>query len=206
MTCQDFWNSMPEPGQVASDLLLSAHLSECPNCAARMQQQRRLQTGLRALSATERRVGAPARVETRLLVAFRQHEGLPARRVAGRWAPAFVWAAAIAAMLLLGVVLVRNRQPQPVRVEVRHSLELASADSPGRFEGFIPLPNSAGLATENEEDVNLVRVSLPRSAMLALGLEVSEDRAAELVEADIMLGSDGLARAVRFLDSDSLLD
>ena len=52
----------------------------------------------------------------------------------------------------------------------------------------------------DEDDVNLVRVEVPRSAMIALGLDVSADRAEELVEADVMLGSNGIARAVRFLD------
>jgi len=36
--------------------------------------------------------------------------------------------------------------------------------------------------------------------MIALGLDVSADRASELVEADVMLGSNGVARAVRFLE------
>jgi hypothetical protein len=67
------------------------------------------------------------------------------------------------------------------------------------YDGFIPLPNSAGVAAD-EDDVNLVRVEVPRSAMIALGFEVSSDRAEELVEADVMLGSNGIARAVRFLD------
>jgi hypothetical protein len=63
---------------------------------------------------------------------------------------------------------------------------------------FIPLPNAARLAPS--EDVNLVRVEVPRSTMIALGYPVAADRAAELVQADVVLGSDGLARAVRFLD------
>jgi hypothetical protein len=66
-------------------------------------------------------------------------------------------------------------------------------------DGFIPLPNSAGVAADGDE-VNLVRMEVPRSAMIALGLDVSADRAEELVEADVMLGSNGIARAVRFLD------
>jgi hypothetical protein len=36
--------------------------------------------------------------------------------------------------------------------------------------------------------------------MVALGFEVPEDRAEESVEADVMLGADGVARAVRFLE------
>ena len=206
MNCQEYWNTLPEPGQMEN-----GHLAECPACTLRMQRRLQLHAGLRAMAESEVRLAAPARVEGRLLKAFRQHEGLPARRISGRWAPVLGWAAAIAAMLLLGVFLVRNRQPEPARVASPHSLELAAADPAGQFEGFIPLPNSPGLisqgeGTENEDEVNLVRVSVPRSAMLALGLDVSEDRAGEMVEADIMLGSDGVARAVRFLDTEGLLD
>jgi hypothetical protein len=69
---------------------------------------------------------------------------------------------------------------------------------PSDFEGFIPLPNSE--AVQANEDMDVVHVEVPRSAMLAVGLEVSEDRAGEMVQADVMLGSDGVARAVRFLD------
>jgi hypothetical protein len=201
MNCQEFWNTMPELGE--SD---GRHLLECPACTARMSRQKELHAGLRAVAAGERRTAAPDRVEARLLAAFRQQSGLPAHRISGRWTPTLAWTAAIAAMLLLGVLLVRDCQPQPALVAASHSIEMASADSQGEFEGFIALPNSAGLAADTEDDVSLVRVAVPRSAMLALGLDVSEDRAGELVEADIMLGSDGVARAVRFLDSESLLD
>ena len=45
-----------------------------------------------------------------------------------------------------------------------------------------------------------MRVEVPRSTMMALGIAVSADRAGEPVQAEVMLGSDGLARAVRFLD------
>jgi len=53
---------------------------------------------------------------------------------------------------------------------------------------------------EPGEEVNLVRVELPRSSMIALGFTVSAERAAEPVEADVMLGLDGVARAVRFVN------
>ncbi len=45
----------------------------------------------------------------------------------------------------------------------------------------------------------LVRVELSRSAMLSLGLPVNMDRFAESVKADVLLGPDGLARAIRFV-------
>jgi len=48
--------------------------------------------------------------------------------------------------------------------------------------------------------MDVVHVEVPRSAMLAVGIQVSPERTGEMVQADVMLDSDGVARAVRFLD------
>ena len=48
-------------------------------------------------------------------------------------------------------------------------------------------------------DAQMVRVELPRSAMASFGLPVNMDRADQRVKADVLLGSDGLARAIRFV-------
>ncbi|MEP7272983.1 MAG: hypothetical protein ABI882_15900 [Acidobacteriota bacterium] len=45
----------------------------------------------------------------------------------------------------------------------------------------------------------LVRVVMPRSAMSYFGLPLNVDRADERVKADVLLGEDGLARAIRFV-------
>lgn len=45
----------------------------------------------------------------------------------------------------------------------------------------------------------LVRVELPRSAMLSMGLPVNMDRYSERVKADVFVGADGFARAIRFV-------
>jgi hypothetical protein len=47
---------------------------------------------------------------------------------------------------------------------------------------------------------DIVRVEVPRSAMMALGYDVNPERAAETVEAEVTLGPDGQAREVRFLE------
>jgi hypothetical protein len=119
-------------------------------------------------------------------------------RTRGRWIPALTWAAAFAAMLALGVFLMQQREPEAVRTPVSRGVERASADLPADMEGFIPLPNTE--AVQANEEMGVVHVEVPRSAMLAVGLDVSADRAGEMVQADVMLGSDGVARAVRFLD------
>ena len=62
---------------------------------------------------------------------------------------------------------------------------------------FIPLVYGGEAALLDGGQI--VRVSLPRSALLTLGLPVNMDRENEPVKADVVLGHDGLARAIRFV-------
>jgi anti-sigma factor RsiW len=199
MNCEEFWSTIPELG----DCRDSGHLLECPACAARISRHRELEAGFRAVAAGLRRVEAPPRVEARLRSAFRRHGGTEYRAPSRRWMPALTWATALAVLFSLAAVLVRPRQPEPVRPPVQRSLELAILQPQTDADGFVALPNAGGAVADDapdEDDVNLVRVEVPRSAMIALGFDVSAERAGELVEADVKLGSDGMARAVRFLD------
>jgi hypothetical protein len=77
-------------------------------------------------------------------------------------------------------------------------VELAALTMEETDDGFIPLPNAPQI--DPNDDVNVVRMELPRSAMLAVGLDVNPEQVSETVEAEVMLGSDGLARAVRFME------
>ncbi|HVF68676.1 MAG TPA: hypothetical protein VM914_13485 [Pyrinomonadaceae bacterium] len=71
----------------------------------------------------------------------------------------------------------------------------ASASDSGEITTeFIQL---AGFA--QSEGVHLVRVELPRSALTSFGIPVNADRAGERVKADVLLGEDGTARAIRFV-------
>ena len=164
-----------------------------------MSRHRELEAGFRAVAAGFRRVEAPPRVEAKLRSAFRRQTGIEQPR-------------AVAPLDTRGHVghgvrrdvrpgrLPGARAPAGGRTPpVQRTVEVAAAQPQADYDGFIPLPNSAGVAAD-EDDVNLVRVEVPRSAMIALGLDVSADRAEELVEADVLLGSNGVARAVRFLD------
>jgi hypothetical protein len=209
MNCQEFWKTMPELARKQENL---AHLRDCPACARWWERQRALAAGLRAVAAESSHVEAPARLEARLVAAFRDHSGLgtlgPWRPHPPRmWLPVVTWFAAAAAVAVLALALVSNRQPAPVHRSLPTAFESALVqvaewetgdDSPYNIEDFIPLPNAERISAN--EDLNLVRVEVPRSAMLALGYDVSADRAFEPVQAEVVLGADGLARAVRFLD------
>ena len=62
---------------------------------------------------------------------------------------------------------------------------------------FIPLPYADDDAPLGAGE--LVRVRLPESALGLLGFPVGEDSAAEPVTADVVIGEDGVARAIRFV-------
>jgi hypothetical protein len=62
---------------------------------------------------------------------------------------------------------------------------------------FFPLMNRESLAEMDSGQV--VRVELPRSALMSFGLPMDMDRAGERIKADVVVGNDGLARAIRFV-------
>jgi hypothetical protein len=62
---------------------------------------------------------------------------------------------------------------------------------------FFPLPFS-DVALPLEQ-ASVIRVDLPRSALELAGLPVEEARRNERIRADLVLGADGLARAIRFV-------
>lgn len=62
---------------------------------------------------------------------------------------------------------------------------------------FIPL--RYGDDHEPMESGDVIRVLMPRSALITLGLPVNVVRADEPVMADLLIGEDGLARAIRFV-------
>lgn len=204
MTCQEYWDTMPELGDSA-DADAAAHKRECASCASALRNQDALAAGLRGVAAEWSGLKAPGRVEARLLAAFRGHAGMAPPSVRRWWSPVLAWvAAAIVVTAAFLLFVVRNRQPRTpppstgVEAAVTDWPTLSSEGVAADSAGFIPLPNAGQLP--QDEDLNVVRVEVPRSAMIALGYSVAADRASKRVRADVLMGSDGLARAVRFLD------
>lgn len=62
---------------------------------------------------------------------------------------------------------------------------------------FIPLTQGGRFA--QGEGGHLVRVELPRSALTSFGLPVNAEASGGRVKADVLLGEDGTARAIRFV-------
>ncbi|MDX6611048.1 MAG: hypothetical protein QOD75_234 [Blastocatellia bacterium] len=82
--------------------------------------------------------------------------------------------------------LVPSLTDPPMFVE---TVEIATA--------FVPV--GYGSALDLQDGGQLVRVELPRFALARFGLPMNMDRADETIKADVLLGADGLARAIRFV-------
>jgi hypothetical protein len=95
----------------------------------------------------------------------------------------------------------RETQKRPVRSLHAAHRKPAAPKPPSAEEGrevvteFIPVIYDP----EPVDHGRMVRVRLPRSALAAFGLPMNEQRAEETIQADVVLGEDGLARAVRFV-------
>lgn len=76
--------------------------------------------------------------------------------------------------------------------------ESAKANETESVTDFISLVAGAptGMPLESGQ---LVRVQMPRAALASLGLPLNAERGNEPVKADVLLGGDGLARAIRFV-------
>jgi hypothetical protein len=97
-----------------------------------------------------------------------------------------------------GVPPLQKRQVRPAAVARRtQNPEVANHVTREIATDFIPLSymNIASL----QDGGQIVRVELPRSALVNFGLPVNMDRYNEKVKADVLLGVDGMAHAIRFV-------
>jgi hypothetical protein len=81
------------------------------------------------------------------------------------------------------------RRPETAQVANHLSNEIAT--------DFIPLSYMS--AASLQDGGQIVRVQLPRAALANFGLPVNMDRYNEKVKADVLVGVDGLAHAIRFV-------
>jgi len=165
---------------------------------------------LKALADADREREAPPAVEARLRAAFRKKHQ---RRV---W-PYFALVAAIAAVIVLSIINTTKPPVKPQVIETRGIVVLPApvvarneAPTPRRVVHRRPPQPKEEIVTEFYplmedplpfERGELLRVSLPAAAMRTVGVTVSEDRLGEIVQADVLVGQEGLARAIRFVNT-----
>ena len=82
-------------------------------------------------------------------------------------------------------------------VTTADTASLASDSAAEITTDFIPVGYTS--TTSLQDGGQLVRVELPRSALVAFGLPMNFNRYDEKVKADVFFGIDGMARAIRFV-------
>ena len=177
-----------------------------------MSEDRVLQA-LQALAENDRDKEAPLAVEARLLSDFRS------RRASHRWR--WVGVAAIAAGVVLAVVLSTNRSSKPVVIAAPRVIQVPRQEAAPVVAVAAPTPRKAVRKTARPqarevvtdffplmdpappfERGQMLRVQLPAAAMRTVGLPVREDHLADPIQADVLLGEEGMPRAIRFVRFD----
>jgi len=178
-----------------------------------MKEERRLTEWLADYRDSLDPASTPARVESRLLAEVRRR-----RRVSV--AP-WLLAAGAAAVLALGIWIGRGRTNLPLVPALAQSPPVSEVEPPSAPEAplreapspvrrqlpraaesrpaavFVMLPGSESMPPT--QDLQVLRVRIPRTRIQALGWPVNVDRLEEAVLADVVVGDDGLARAVRLV-------
>jgi hypothetical protein len=142
----------------------------------RHEEEQAVSTALASLAAELDRDVPPARLENGLRLAFRRRHALVVR-------PRRAWPAGLAAAALLAVVFALvGRTPAP-------DVEPSAPDG-----GDLVFALRPGESPDDLEGGQLVRVRLSTTALRAMGVAVESGGD---VEADVLIGYDGVARAVR---------
>lgn len=169
---------------------------------------------LRALAEHDRAEQAPAFVEARVLAAFR----------ANRKRPAWPWALGVVAAAILAIALwPPPHRPEPQQVATPKSIERQLVEvapppppPPPPPPGRRMRPSALAAVTAEPTEVvteffplmdvmppieygQVYRVTVPASTMRVMGVPVSREMWNQRVEAEVLVGEEGLARAIRFV-------
>jgi anti-sigma factor RsiW len=220
MNCEEFAAIGLDPEQQgefarAQQAAAREHSIACPSCAALAESWEAARVELRLLASSTSLAETPPRVEMRLRQEFRtRHQTLKTRRAA----VVASWALAAAVLLAAGISWSTWRAQHYAKPAaaagnldsgVNHSSvaksgaensvapvadEDATLVANNEEDGFTALP---GAISADNEDASIVRVRMQRSSLGAFGLAVNEERAADWIQVDLLVGDDGLPQAVR---------
>ena len=225
MDCAEFQEVLHEldrPGNEGEALCERAlsHAEGCSDCAALLIEVEALDFSLRQAATESAELQAPARLETLLLQEFRRQKAATASRGV-RWQLA-AFAIAAAVLLALGLSLHRQHLVTPAGVNsARSSTQTgapasdnsaatkASAVAPGSnaqaavvddseyMTAYMPLPYAYD--PSELEGAAVVRVVLPRAALVSYGLPVDGMGVRDQVTADMVVSQDGTPQAIRLV-------
>src|SRR5580658_3766092 len=204
-----------------------AHAESCSDCAAQLTEMESLSFSLRQLAEESADAQAPPRLETLLVQEFRRGKSATASRGVRWQLAAFGIAAAV--LLALGLSLHRQHLATPANVNSgqgatqtaarvpdnsaatktsvaspdsntqagANSAQVAVADDTEYATAYMPLPYAYD--PSELEGGAVVRVVLPRAALVSYGLPVEGMGVRDQVTADMVISQDGTPQAIRLV-------
>jgi predicted anti-sigma-YlaC factor YlaD len=224
---QEVLHELDRPGTEGATLCerALAHAEFCSDCAALLTEVESLDFALRQAAEESAELQAPPRLETLLLQEFRQEKSATASRGV-RWQLA-AFAVAAAVLLALGLSLHRQHLVTPGAVSSAQSstqavqapdysaatttapdsnarasanttaVQTAASDDAEYATAYMPLPYAYD--PSELEGGAVVRVVLPRAALVSYGLPVEGMGVADNVTADMVVSQDGTPQAIRLV-------
>ena len=226
---QEVLHELDRPGSEGEALCerALAHAEGCSDCAALLIEVESLDFSLRQAATESSELQAPARLETLLLAEFRREKAATASRGV-RWQLA-AFAIAAAVLLALGISLHRQHLVTPAGVNSAQSSAQTAATVPDNSAGtktsaigannntqqgvnqaqavvagdseyttaYMPLPYAYD--PSELEGGAVVRVVLPRAALVSYGLPVEGMGVRDHVTADMVVSQDGTPQAIRLV-------
>jgi hypothetical protein len=226
---QEVLHELNRPGTEGATLCdrALAHAELCGDCATLLIEVESLDFSLRQVAAESAELQAPPRLETLLLQEFRREKSATASRGVRWQLAAFGIAAAV--LLALGLSLHRQHlvtpgsngaggvtsaqtsaqapnksatnttatEPASSSQATANSASAAQTDDAEYTTAYMPLPY-ANDPSELEGGA-VVRVVLPRAALVSYGLPVDGMGVADHVTADMVVSQDGTPQAIRLV-------
>lgn len=216
MNCKEFQQNLREfcRNEVAVLKLhgpMLEHAKECHRCGARFEEERALSAALVELTDSMRDETAPASMEAGLLQAFRRAKsgehaagdaGVSIRKLRLDWT---TFSTAAAFLILFGITLLAFHQglQEPNGVEPRApaitGVDQSQTQEYGYQTNFIDLGNYQD--PDYWRGSQLLRVNLPRTSLLLFGLPMNAEHAEKMIPAEVLVGEDGVPRAIRFIQT-----
>ncbi len=202
MNCTEFEQIVTDlargPNKQSSGRDALVHARECGRCGSRLAEEQTLTSAFTEVAGNFGTEKAPPRVENALLAAFRQTAPaaiVNSRGTASGWNRWAVNAAAASALIATaaGVLWMPSEPQNDVPAEGIAEAVPAAAT----VADFLPLLYAEPI--NPWEHGRVVRVRLPGSALVHFGLPMNMATASQLVDANILLGEDGMARGVRLV-------
>ena len=175
---------------------LESHIRLCDKCGERWEDEQRLSA---LLGAARDAVAGRRSSEERRREIMNRFAQAPRRSVQPLWN----WVLAAAAVLILGVGLayfwrvVHSGQNSPSRDASNHQAQAAGFDAVAGDDGFVDVAYAPPLASG--EFVSVMRTSLQPTALARMGIYVDAAYDGNEILADVMVGEDGMPRAVRLV-------